>query len=102
MDMITRRQFIATAPSLSGSALAISDCSQESESDSYEGVASRTWQLGALSGFNGAALSRTGSLCHAGPIQPQHAVLEVCACWRRPCHHDPAGSVAAVSGSGSG
>jgi hypothetical protein len=36
----------------------ISGCAQESASDSYEAVAERTWRLGALSGFNGAALSR--------------------------------------------
>ncbi|OYY95985.1 MAG: Tat pathway signal protein [Hydrogenophilales bacterium 28-61-23] len=51
--MITRRQFIATAPGLLGSALAISGCSRESESDSYEALASRTWRLGALSGESG-------------------------------------------------
>lgn len=56
--MITRRQFIATTPSLLGSALAISACSQESESDSYEAVAGRTWRQGSLSGFKGKALSR--------------------------------------------
>ena len=65
--MITRRQFIATAPGLLGSALVISGCSQESESDSYEAVAGRTWRLGALSGeggksgtsgISGAVLSR--------------------------------------------
>lgn len=56
--MITRRQFIATAPGLLGSALAISGCAQESEANSYELMASRTWRLGALSGLNGAALCR--------------------------------------------
>ncbi len=56
--MITRRQFIETAPGLLGSALAISGCSQESELDSYEALASRTWRPGALSGLDGAALSR--------------------------------------------
>lgn len=56
--MITRRQFIASAPGILTSTMATTGCSPEPELDSYEAVASRTWQLGALSGFNGAALDR--------------------------------------------
>jgi hypothetical protein len=58
--MITRRQFIATAPGLLGSALVISGCSKESESDSYEAVAGRTWRLGALSG-EGGEIGKSGT-----------------------------------------
>jgi hypothetical protein len=56
--MITRRRFTASIPCLVGSALAISGCSQESVSDNYQAVAVRTWRLGALSGFDGAALGQ--------------------------------------------
>ena len=55
--MITRRQFITTAPGLLGSALVLSGClkepKSEPESDSYEAVAGRTWRLGDLSGVGG-------------------------------------------------
>ena len=56
--MITRRQFTTSAPCLLSSALTSSGCSQESAADSYAAVSGRTWRLGPLSGFDGAALGQ--------------------------------------------
>jgi hypothetical protein len=56
--MITRRQFAASTPWLAASTLALSGCSGAPAADSYEAVAGRTWQLGAVTGVNGAALGR--------------------------------------------
>jgi hypothetical protein len=84
--MITRRQFAASTPLLAASALALSGCSPEPASDGYDAVAERTWRPGAVTNLSGETLGRgLGPLCHAGPVQPQHAVLEVRAgrqgCW---------------------
>ena len=54
--MATRRHFNTTA--LLSSSLALAGCSPESVENSYEVVADQTWQLGALDGFQGAALGR--------------------------------------------
>jgi len=54
--MATRRHFTTTA--LLGSAALLSGCSSEPSDNSYESVADQTWRLGALTGFNGAALGR--------------------------------------------
>jgi hypothetical protein len=54
--MFTRRQFNTSA--LLSSSLALSGCSAEPAADSYEAVANQTWRLGALTGFQGAALGR--------------------------------------------
>ena len=56
--MITRRQFAASTPYLVAAPLALSGCSQEPAADDYEAVAARTWQLGATTGLDGAALDR--------------------------------------------
>ena len=56
--MITRRQFAASAPYLAAAPLALSGCSNEPAADSYEAVAARTWQSGAVTGVRGAALGR--------------------------------------------
>ena len=58
MTLTTRRRFVSGAPALfSGSAI-LSACSQGSDAEGYEAVARQTWQLGALEGFEGAALSK--------------------------------------------
>ena len=56
--MITRRQFAASTPCVMAAPLALSGCSQEPAADGYDALAQRTWQLGALTGLNGAALGR--------------------------------------------
>ena len=56
--MITRRQIAASTPCVMAAPLALSGCSQEPAADGYDALAQRTWQLGALTGLNGAALGR--------------------------------------------
>ncbi len=56
--MITRRHFVASAPSLLGAAMAMSGCSSHPDAESYETVAKGTWRIGALNGFGDAALGR--------------------------------------------
>jgi len=75
--MITRRQFCASTPWLVGSALALSGCSQESASDSYEAVAERTWRPGALSGLDGAALGQ--ELVRCATLAPSSHNTQ---CWK--------------------
>jgi hypothetical protein len=75
--MITRRQFCASTPWLVGSALALSGCSQESAADSYEAVAERTWQPGALSGLDGAALGQ--ELVRCATLAPSSHNTQ---CWK--------------------
>ena len=56
--MFTRRQFASTTPLLTTSALALTACSTEPATDSYEAVAERTWQPSAVTSTSGTALSR--------------------------------------------
>jgi hypothetical protein len=56
--MITRRQFSASPSCLVATPLALFGCAQEEAADSYEAVAARTWQSGAVTGIGGTALSR--------------------------------------------
>lgn len=56
--MITRRRFAASAPLLCGGAWVLSGCSPDPAAQSYETIASQTWRLGGLDGFEGAALGR--------------------------------------------
>lgn len=56
--IISRRQFAFSAPAFIGAASLLSACRPPIQSEGYETVAARTWRLGALSGFNGAALGR--------------------------------------------
>ena len=56
MGIITRRQFITSAPAVFGGASILSACSQGSDPESYEAVAARTWRAGSLVGIEGAAL----------------------------------------------
>jgi hypothetical protein len=54
----TRRQFALGAPALLGGSAILSACSQASNAERYEAVARQTWRLGALNGFEGAALGK--------------------------------------------
>jgi hypothetical protein len=56
--MITRRRFVASAPSLVGGALALSGCSADSGADGYERASKDTWRLGVLNGLGDTALGR--------------------------------------------
>ena len=56
--MVTRRHFVATAPSLLASAWALSGCSPDVDADRYQSVSARTWRLGALKGLSGAELGK--------------------------------------------
>jgi hypothetical protein len=56
--MITRRRFAASTPGLLGGSLALSGCSPDSATENYETVVNRTWRLGGLDRFEGAALSQ--------------------------------------------
>ena len=55
---ITRRQFVSSPPAISGGSSIVSACSQSSDAEGYEAVAGRTWRLGSLDGFDGAALGK--------------------------------------------
>ena len=58
MAIITRRQFVSSAPAIFGGSLPLSGCSRSDGAEGYEAVAGRTWRLGSLDGFDGAALGR--------------------------------------------
>ncbi len=57
MTLPTRRQFVSYAPAMLAAPLILSACSEGIDARAYEAVARRTWRLGALNGFEGAALS---------------------------------------------
>ncbi len=56
MTRMTRRQFVSGVPAVLGGGAIVSACSLGDDAEGYEAVALRTWRLGALSGFDGAAL----------------------------------------------
>lgn len=56
--MITRRQFAVSTPWLMAGSLASSGCSLAPESDRYEAITERTWQLGSVADLGAAALGR--------------------------------------------
>jgi hypothetical protein len=56
--MISRRQFVASTPTLAAGPMAFTGCSQAPEADSYEVVAGRMRQSAAAAGPGGAALGR--------------------------------------------
>jgi hypothetical protein len=74
---ITRRQFVSDAPLILGASAILSACSKGTGADGYEAVASRTWQLGALNGFQGAALSN--ELVRYATLAPSSHNTQ---CWR--------------------
>ena len=55
---VTRRRFAASAPVLLGGTFALSGCSSRPAGEGYDAVASQTWRLGALKGFDAAALGQ--------------------------------------------
>ena len=57
MTLTTRRRFVSDAPAFFGGSAILSACSPGSNAEGYEAVARRTWRLGPLEGFEGAALS---------------------------------------------
>ncbi len=56
--MMTRRRFVASAPSLLGAAMALPGCSSHPDTESFETVSKSTWRLGVRDGLSGAALGR--------------------------------------------
>ena len=54
----TRRRFVSCAPAFLGGPAILSACSNDASPEGYDAVAARTWRLGALDGFEGAALSK--------------------------------------------
>ncbi len=58
MTNTTRRQFVSCAPAFLGGPAILSACSNDANPEGYDAVAARTWRLGALEGFEGAALSK--------------------------------------------
>ena len=56
--MISRRRFVATAPTLLGGASVLSACSQGADTEGYEAVATQTWQAGSSAPIEGAALGQ--------------------------------------------
>ena len=58
MTLTTRRRFVSGAPAFLGVSAILSACSQGSDAEGYEAVVRRTWRLGPLEGFEGAALSK--------------------------------------------
>jgi len=56
--VITRRQFVISAPAVMASASILSACSTKTDPEGYEAVSARTWRAGSLVGTEGAALSQ--------------------------------------------
>ena len=76
--MITRRRFIASAPAILIGTSMITACSQGSDAEGYEAVAGRTWRLGALQGFDGAAALGKELVRYATLAPSSHNTQ----CWR--------------------
>jgi len=75
--MITRRQFITSAPAIFIGTSTMTACSRGLDTESYEAVAGRTWRLGALQGFDGAALGK--ELVRYATLAPSSHNTQ---CWR--------------------
>ena len=75
--MITRRQFAASTLALGAGPLALSSCSREPDADSYEAVAERTWQPGAVTNLGGALLGR--ELVRCATLAPSSHNTQ---CWK--------------------
>ena len=58
MTLPTRRQFASCAPAILGGSATLFACSRGTDAEGYEAAAARTWRLGALDGFEGAALGQ--------------------------------------------
>ena len=57
-SMLTRRHFVVSVPTILTGAWAMSGCSRDADTESYDAVSARTWRLGALQGLSGAALGQ--------------------------------------------
>lgn len=75
--MITRRQLVASSPWLAAVPLALAGCSREGAADSYEALAERTWQAGAVADLSGAALGR--ELVRCATLAPSSHNTQ---CWK--------------------
>jgi hypothetical protein len=75
--MITRRQFAASTPMLAASVLALPGCSSEPAADSYDAVAERTWQPGAVTNLSATTLGR--ELVRYGTLAPSSHNTQ---CWK--------------------
>jgi len=60
---VTRRRFAASAPALLGGSFTLSGCSSKPAGEGYDELANQTWRLGALKGFDAAALHASEALC---------------------------------------
>ena len=58
MTLTTRRQFVSCAPAMLGGSAILSACSRGTDAEGYEAAAARTRRLGALDGFEDAALGK--------------------------------------------
>ena len=77
MDLITRRQFVASAPVALGGASILSACTKGTDPEGYEAVAARTWRLGPLAGLEGGALGQ--ELVHCATLAPSSHNTQ---CWK--------------------
>jgi hypothetical protein len=74
---ISRRRFIFSAPAVFSGASVVSACSRESEAESYDSAAARTWLASPPSGIEGAALSR--ELVRCATLAPSSHNTQ---CWK--------------------
>jgi len=75
--IISRRQFVSSAPTVFAAASILAACSQGSEAESYEAVAARTWRAGSLAGLEGAALGQ--ELVRCATLAPSSHNTQ---CWK--------------------
>lgn len=100
MVIITRRQFISSAPAILGGSSVLAACSQSPDPDSHKAVAAQTWRRGSLLGLEGAALSH--ELVRYATLAPSSHYTQ---CWKFAVDdkaYDPARHVTTLSRSGSG
>ena len=77
MVVLSRRQFVSSAPAVFGSAPILSACSQGAEPEGYEVAATQTWRAGPLVGLESAALSR--ELVRCATLAPSSHNTQ---CWK--------------------
>ena len=75
--IISRRQFVSSAPAVLGGASILSACSQGSDAEGYEAVVARTWRAGASVGIAGAALGQ--ELVRCATLAPSSHNTQ---CWK--------------------
>jgi len=77
VGLISRRQFVSSAPAVLGGSSLLWGCSQAPDPEGYEAVAQRTWRLGAASGLEGLALAR--ELVRCATLAPSSHNTQ---CWK--------------------